>query len=76
MSRSCWLLALAAQGEAINDDKVMVRRDLLATVTNPEGASSIDKIEPAIEEWDTNIRLFVAADGDAPTDETKRMTLI
>ena len=54
----------------------MARRDLLASVTNPKGASSIDKIEPVIEERDANIRLFVAADGDAPTDETKRMTLI
>ena len=62
--------------EPINEDKAMVRRDLLASVTNPRGASSIDKIESAIEEWDTNIRLFVAADGMAPTDVTKRMTLI
>ena len=62
--------------EPINEDKAMVRRDLLASVTNPKGASSIDKIEPAIEEWDTTIRLFVAADGTPPTDETKRMTLV
>ena len=34
--------------EPINEDKAMVRRDLLASVTNPRGASSIDKIEPAI----------------------------
>ena len=54
----------------------MVRGDLLAAVTNPKCASSIEKIEHAVEEWDTNIRLFVAADGDAPTGDMKRMTLI
>ena len=36
--------------EPINEDKAMVRRDLLAAVTNPKGASSIEKIELAIEE--------------------------
>ena len=36
----------------------------------------MEKVETAAEEWDTNIRLFVAADGEAPTEEAKRMTLI
>ena len=31
--------------EPINEDKAMVRRDLLAAVTNPKGASNIEKIE-------------------------------
>ena len=41
--------------EPINEDKAMVGRDLLASVTNPKGESTVDKIEAAIEEWDTNI---------------------
>ena len=68
--------ALRRPAKPINEDKAIVRRDLLAAVTNPKGASSIEKIEAAIEEWDTNIRLFVAADGDAPTGDMKRLTLI
>ena len=63
--------------EPINDDKAMVRRDLLAAVTNPKGAASMDKHESAVEEWDTNIKLFVAADGEMMLmEEAKRMTLI
>jgi hypothetical protein len=45
-------------------------------VTNPKGATSMDNIETAVENWNTNIRLFVAADGEEPSDEAKRMTLI
>ena len=44
-----------------------MRRDLLATVTNPKVATSMDNIEAAVEAWNTNIRLFVAADGEEPT---------
>ena len=46
--------------EPINEDKAHVRRDLLATVTNPKGETSMDNIETAVENWNTNIRLFVA----------------
>ena len=60
----------------INEDKAMVRRDLLACVTNPKGATNMDNIESAVKEWETNLRRFVAANGGAPTEEAKRMTLI
>ena len=36
----------------------------------------MDGIEAAVEAWNTNIRLFVAADGEEPTESAKRMTLI
>ena len=36
----------------------------------------MDKVETAVGEWDTNIRLFVVANGEAPTEEAKRMALI
>ena len=42
--------------QPINEDKALVRRDLLSAVTNPKGASSMDKMETAVEGWDTNIR--------------------
>ena len=61
--------------EAINEDKAMVHRNLLASVTKPKGATSMDKIQSAVEECNTNIRLFVAANGKVPIEEAKRMTL-
>ena len=42
----------------INEDKAMVRRQLLSIVTNPKPASGIEGIESAIEDWDTNSRLY------------------
>ena len=62
--------------EPINEDKAHVRRNFLATVTIPKCATSMGNIEAAVEVWNTNIRLFVAADGEEPTDDAKRMTLI
>ena len=62
--------------EPINDDKTMIRKDLLPLITKPRSASSLDGISAAFEDWDTNIRLFKAAHGSEPTDETKRLTLL
>ena len=62
--------------EPINDDKTMIRKDLLPLITKPRGASSLDGISAAIEDWDTNIRLFKAAQGSEAVDETKRLTLL
>ena len=62
--------------EPINEDKAHVRRDRLATLINPKGATSMDNIEAAVEAWNTNIRLFVAVDGEEPTDAAKGMTFI
>ena len=42
--------------EPINENKAMVRKELLAVVTNPRGAATIGNIESAIEDWDTNLR--------------------
>ena len=36
----------------------------------------MDGIEAAVKAWNTNIRLFVAADGEEPTESAKRMTMI
>ena len=62
--------------EPINEGKAHVRRDLLSIVTNPKEATSMDGIEAAVETWNTNIRWLVAADGEEPTEEAKRITLI
>ena len=62
--------------EPINEDKAMVRRHLLPLVTNPRGAASVDKIEAAIGEWDTNCRLFAEADGPAQDEQSRRISLV
>ena len=62
--------------EFINEDNAPAQRDVLAAVTNPKGAASMDKIESAVEDWDTNIRLVAAANGEPPSEEATRMTLI
>ena len=54
----------------------MIRKDLPPLINNPRGASSLDGISAAFEDWDTNIRLFKAAQGSEPADETKRLTLL
>ena len=62
--------------EPINEDKASIRKDLLPSVTNPKGASSMDGVQGALEDWDTSLRLFKAADGAEPPDEQKRLTLL
>lgn len=44
--------------EPINDDKIMIQKELLSVVTHPKPAGSMEKIEHAITEWNTHIRLF------------------
>ena len=58
--------------EPINEDKQHFWQDLLSFVTNPRGATSMDNIEAAVEAWNTNIRLFVAVEGDEPSESAER----
>jgi hypothetical protein len=67
---------LPTSAEPINEAKALIRKDLLPQVTNPKGASSMDGVAGALEEWDTSLRLFRAADGQDPPDEQKRLTLL
>ena len=62
--------------EPINEDKELLQKDLLPLVTNPRAAPSMDMIEQAVQDWDTNIRLFRKAGGSEPADGQKRMTFI
>ena len=57
----------------------VIPRSGLVPLASPNlkvGAATMDKIESAVGDWDTNIQLLVAADGRAPTAEAKQMTLI
>ena len=36
----------------------------------------MDGVQGALEDWDTSLRLFTAADGAEPPDEQKRLTLL
>ena len=62
--------------EPINEDKQLVRKDLLPLVNNPKGVSALEKVEGAIDDWDTNVRLFQLAGGVVPDNEARRMSLI
>ena len=62
--------------EPVNDDTVLLQKDFLPKVTKPKAAPSADLIEQAIEDWDTDIRLFVKAGGRSPLDDARRLTLI
>ena len=62
--------------EPINEDKELLQKDLLPLVTNPRPASSMDKVEDAVLEWDTNMRHFKKAGGVEPPDYQKRITII
>ena len=62
--------------EPVNEDKLLIQKELLTKVTNPKSASSMDRIEQAVEDWTTDIRLFCKAGGTAPEESKQRMTLV
>ena len=49
--------------EPINEDKILILQDLLPAVTNPRAASDMAGYAQALEDWETNLRLFTAAGG-------------
>ena len=57
----------------INEDKAEVRKDLLKSVTNPVGASSVGGLEMALEDWETTRRLITQANGKLPEPEIMRL---
>ena len=62
--------------EPINDDKIMVQKELLGSVMHPKPAANMDKVDEAITDWNTNIRLFEKAGGQTVTDAARRLALI
>ena len=62
--------------EPINEDKILILKDLLPAVTNPRPATSLDDLSTALEAWDTNLRLFSAAGGVPPSSEQKRLSFV
>jgi hypothetical protein len=62
--------------EPINEDKILILKDLLPAVTNPRPATSLDELSVALEAWDTNLRLFSAAGGALPGPDQKRLSFI
>ena len=61
--------------EPVNEDKVLVRKDLLSAVVHPKSATSMDNLQAALEVWDTNKRLFESADV-LPAPDQQRLALI
>ena len=62
--------------EPINEDKSLMRKDLLPLVNNLKGAANIDKFAQRLEDWDTSCRLMVENGGEMPSDETRRLAFI
>ena len=62
--------------EPINEDKSLMRKDLLPLVNNPKCASNVEDVEAKLEDWNTNIRLMVENGGEMPSDETRRMAFV
>jgi hypothetical protein len=62
--------------EPINDDKLIIQKELLGIVMHPKPATNLDKVEDAMTDWDTNLRLFMKAGGKIPDDSTRRLALI
>ena len=60
----------------MNEDKALVRMDLLPLVTNPKPASSMDDLTLAPETWETNKRLFEKAEGQLPDAEHERLAFV
>ena len=63
MPRHNGLEAWRQLSEPIIEDKELLQKDLLPSVTNPKGVSNMEGIEQAVLDWDTNIRLFKKAGG-------------
>ena len=70
------LEAWRRMAEPINEDKAMVRKELFTKLTNPKPAGSLDRVEEALRDWDTNLRLFAEADGPMPSEQAKRISLV
>ena len=62
--------------EPINDDKLLLRKELLPRVTNPRHATSFADLSKALEEWETNKRFFVESNGVLPGEDQERLALI
>ena len=62
--------------EPINDDKSLMRKDLLPLVNNPRGATTIEDLEAKLEVWNTNCRLMLENGGALPDDESRRVAFI
>ena len=60
----------------MNEDKALIRKDLLPLVTKPKPASSMDDLNAALEAWETNKRLFEKADGKLPDSEQERLAFV
>ena len=55
--------------EPVNEDKALVRKDLLSSVVHPKSATSMDNLQAALEVWDTSERRFESFDGVLPTPD-------
>ena len=62
--------------EPINADKLLILQDLLPAVLNPRAAVDMAGYVQALEDWETNLRLFTTAGGAAPTGDAERLAFV
>ena len=62
--------------EPVNEDKALVRKNLLSAVVHPKSATSMDNLQAALEVWDTNKCVFESSDGVFPAMDQQRLALI
>ena len=62
--------------EPLNEDKALVRKDLLPLATNPKPATSMDDLTAGLEAWDTNTCLVEKSDGVLPAPDPERLALV
>ena len=70
------LEAWRTMAEPVNQDKTLMRKELLTLVNNPVAAKTIDEYEGRLRDWNTNLRLMQENDGVVPSDDQKRAILI
>ena len=51
-------------------------KNLLPQVTNPRTAADMAGYSSALEDWETNLRLFATAGGVVPTGDAERLAFV
>ena len=62
--------------EPINEDKLLILQGFLPAVTNPRAAVDMAGYASALEDRETNLKLFTKAGGVAPTGDAERLAFV
>ena len=62
--------------EPTHEEQLLILQDLLPAVTNSRAAVDMAGYSSALEDWETNSRLFTTAGGVAPTGGAERLAFV